>query len=61
MKIRIYDIGISLALMKKLNCSNYDENNRIFQQTLKSANNLVEGIQNSIRKKNLNVNFLILQ
>ena len=59
-KINIYDIQPTLDLMKKINCTNSGDNEKIYSITVKKAAGLVESLQNSIRKSNLNANFLII-
>jgi hypothetical protein len=59
-KINIHDIQPTLDLMKKINCTNFKENQKKFKATIKKAAGLVESLQNSIRKSNLNTNFLII-
>ena len=59
-KINLFDLQPSLDLMKSINCTNLQENQNKFNSTLKLATGLVESLQNSIRKSNLNTNFLII-
>lgn len=59
-KINLFDLQPSLDLMKSISCTNLQENQNKFNSTLKLATGLVESLQNSIRKSNLNTNFLII-
>jgi len=59
-KFNTFFIKSLLKLTGKLGCNEFKENNRNLNLIMKNSNVLVEGIQNSIRKGNLNVNFLIL-
>ncbi len=59
-KVQLSSLQSELNLLKKFNCKNFDENNKISSYLLKWTSSLVETIQNAIRKTNLNINFLII-
>ena len=59
-KFNVYYVKIILEIMNSIGCIKFNENEKLFKNLLKQSNLIVEGLQNSIRKKNLNVNFLIL-
>jgi hypothetical protein len=58
-KFNTYYIKSSIKLMKELECPQYKSNHDMYKLLKKNTNTLVEGIQNSMRRKNLNLNFLI--
>lgn len=60
-KVELYHANFSLQIVKNAGCTRtYESNNEKFQATLKRANLLIEAIQDSIRKQNLNVNFIVI-
>jgi len=59
-KIQLFEMNTNLDLLKSLNCPNHDDNLKHYEDIKKKANYLIEKIQDSIRKKNLNINFIII-
>ncbi len=59
-KILLFEMKSNLNLLKDASCSNYDENSKFYDNIMKKANQLIEIIQDSIRKQNLNINFIII-
>jgi hypothetical protein len=59
-KIDLYQLTNVVEILRKVECPNYELNNKKYQETLKNANQLIEVIQDSIRKQNLNVNFIVI-
>jgi len=59
-KLYLYDLINVIELLRTSKCKNYESNNSIYTSIMKKSNNLVEVIQNSIRKQSLNVNFIII-
>lgn len=59
-KIELFEMKTNLDLLKSANCSNYEDNNKYYDIIMKKANQLIEIIQDSIRKQNLNINFIII-
>lgn len=59
-KIQLFEMKSNLDLLKASYCPNYDENAKTYDSIMKKANILIEIIQDSIRKQNLNINFLIM-
>jgi hypothetical protein len=59
-KLYLYDLINVIELLKSARCKNYESNNSIYNSIMRKSNNLVEVIQNSIRKQSLNVNFIII-
>lgn len=59
-KINLNQLSGNQELLKKSNCSMYEKNNIVYQATVKSSGLLIEAIQDTIRKQNLNVNFIVI-
>jgi hypothetical protein len=59
-KSDLYQLTNVIKILKDAECANYNQNNDKFNLTIKSANQLVEAIQESIRKQSLNINFVII-
>ena len=58
-KIQLFEMKTNLDLLKTASCSNYDDNSKYYDKIMKKANQLIEVIQDSIRKQNLNINFIV--
>jgi hypothetical protein len=59
-KIHLLELNSNLDLLKAVSCPNYEDNLNNFDSIMKKTNTLIEIIQNSIRKQNLNINFIII-
>jgi len=59
-KIQLFEMKTNLDLLKAANCSNYDDNVKYYDGIVKKANQLIEIIQDTIRKQNLNINFIVI-
>lgn len=59
-KIQLFEMKTNLDLLKAASCSNYDDNSKYYDNMMKKANQLIEIIQDSIRKQNLNINFIVI-
>jgi hypothetical protein len=64
-KVNIIDINLNqlkenIRLQHDLNCNNYQEINSLFNSSLKATTSLVEAIQKSIRRLNLNISFFVI-
>ncbi len=58
--VRLFIYQINEVLDLSTQCKHYKYNLNIFDTINKKSNQLVEVIQNSIRKQSLNVNFIVL-
>ena len=58
-KIQLFEMKTNLDLLKSATCSNYNDNSKYYENIMKKANQLIEIIQDSIRKQNLNINFIV--
>jgi len=59
-KLNLENIREIVILQKEFDCPESEKLKNYYDDSLKAANNLVEAIQNSIRKHNLNISFLII-
>lgn len=59
-KIQLFEMKTNLDLLKAASCTNFDDNSKYYDNLMKKANQLIEIIQDSIRKQNLNINFIII-
>jgi hypothetical protein len=64
-KVNLIDINLNqlkdnLRLQQDLGCNNYQEINSLYNTSLKATSSLVEAIQKSIRRLNLNISFFVI-
>jgi len=59
-KIELFEMRSNLDLLKASKCPNYDDNLKNYEGIMVKANQLIEIIQESIRKQNLNINFIVI-
>jgi hypothetical protein len=59
-KIDLYRIVNKMEILKRLQCNNYEENDFNYQSAMKGVNQLIETMQDAIRKQNININFVII-
>jgi hypothetical protein len=59
-KIELFKLTHLIEMLKRAECSMYKVNNDKFQAALRKTNQLIEAIQDAIRKQNLNVNFIVI-
>lgn len=59
-KLSLENLREIIKLQREFECEDYETINEYYEGSFKAANNLVEAIQNSIRKHNLNISFLVI-
>ncbi len=59
-KINLNNLKETLRIQKEINCKDYEELKKLYDSSFKASNSLVEAIQNTIRRFNLNINFLVI-
>jgi len=59
-KLHLENLRDVFKLQKEFECEGFETISKYYDGSLKAANNLVEAIQNSIRKHNLNISFLVI-
>lgn len=59
-KLNLENLRDVIKLQKEFECEDHETINKYYEGSIKAANSLVEAIQNSIRKHNLNISFLII-
>jgi len=59
-KLNLDNLKDVIKLQNELQCEDFANTNKYYEGSLKVANSLVEAIQISIRKHNLDVSFLVL-
>jgi hypothetical protein len=59
-KLNLENLRDIIKLQKEFDCEDYYTIIKYYEGSLKAANDLVEAIQNSIRKHNLNISFLVI-
>lgn len=59
-KINLDNLSSAIKLQKEFKCPDFEQINEYYESGIKATNGLIEEIQNSIRKHNLNISFLVI-
>lgn len=59
-KMELLNLNVKVLLNEKLQCKDYNIYSEKFNNIMKTANQLIEVIQDTIRKQSLNINFIII-
>ena len=59
-KINLNNLKETLKIQKEIKCKDYEQLKQLYDSSYKASNSLVEAIQKSKRRLNLNINFLVI-